>query len=388
MGVSERKNNERPEPYRLLFPVGIGLGLIGVLPWLSLRLGLGFFTDPIGFHGRLMFWGFLAAFVAGFLMTAAPKMSGTWAARPWEVAVIGCLLLAHLVVLALFGIGVGAGVAVLLPAFLLFFLGRRLRHRGQTPPAMFIFVPVGLISGALGLLMLAGAGALSPEMARFARHLAYDSFILNLIVGLGSRLVPVLSRVQGALSPHEAGRTRWIHQLPVLLALNVSFPLEDFVSRPAGQALRAAVLGVVLIRGFRVFAPRARPGFLSLGLRAAAVMLVVPHFFLPFFPAWELHLLHIVYIGGFSLMTLMIAVRVVLAHGGEALEFELHTRALGMIVGTFLIAALVRGLWPLLSPGRIFDVAAGVSFLWMFALGVWWLKVGRKIQDRLGVFRE
>jgi hypothetical protein len=41
-----------------------------------------------------------------------------------------------------------------------------------------------------------------------------------------------------------------------------------------------------------------------------------------------------------------------------------------------------------LSPGRIFDVAAGVSFLWMFALGVWWLKVGRKIQDRLGVFRE
>lgn len=386
MGTTDTKKNERPEPYRLLFPVGVALGVIGVLPWLFLRAG--WFADPIGFHGRLMFWGFLAAFVAGFLMTAAPKMSGTWAARPWEVGVAVLLLFAHVTVSAALGIKAGAAVAALLPLFLLVFLGRRLRRRGQTPPSMFIFVPVGLISGGLGLLGLAWGDLLSPEAARFARHLAYDAFILNLIVGLGSRLVPVLSRVQNALSPHEAGRTRWVHQLPVLIALNLSFPLEDFLSRPAGQGLRALVLGVVLVRGFRVFAPRTRAGFLGLGLRAAALALALPQFLLPLFPAWELHLMHVTYIGGFSLMTLMIAVRVVLAHGGEALEFELRTRALGVIAAAFVAAALVRGIGPLLNPGLLFDVAAGVSLVWLAALVLWWTRVGRKIHDRLGVFRD
>ncbi|HRO66221.1 MAG TPA: NnrS family protein, partial [Pseudobdellovibrionaceae bacterium] len=179
-----------------------------------------------------------------------------------------------------------------------------------------------------------------------------------------------------------AGPRRWTHHLPVLLFLNLSFPAEAFVSRELGFLIRAAVLCFVLVKHFRVFSSRSAKGFLGSGLRVAAFALVLPHLLLPFFATWELHLLHAAYIGGFALITVMVAVRVVLSHGGKSLEFELKNRSLAGIAALLLTAGFLRSAWPMWKPGDVFSIAAVASGFWLAALTVRWLNVGRKI-DRI-----
>lgn len=374
--------SERPEPYRLLFPLGAALAAAGVLPWILLQAGWNVSPNPIGTHGRLMFHGFLGSFAAGFLMTAVPRMSGTWPARRRETGPVFLLLLFQAAAV-FFGFERLSAAAMVLALLLIsFFILRRFAHRRQTPPAMFLFVPFALLSAVIGTAWLAFGDPAAGGMAAYAKKLAFEGFMLNLVVGLGSRLVPVLSRVRGALSPHQAGGPGLKSQLPALLLLNLSFPLEIFVSRELGQVLRAAALLDALVRGFRVFAPVMMPGFLGAVLRTSAAFLCVPYTLVPLLPSFELHLLHLAYIGGLGLMTLMVAVRVVLSHGGQPMEFELNGRSLG-VVGLLLAAtASIRALFPLLWPQWTFPIAAAAGILWLAALVVWWAGVGRRI-DRI-----
>jgi uncharacterized protein involved in response to NO len=64
------------DPYRIFFPLGIALGAAGVSIWLLYYYGL---TE--GYSGRAHAFvqtdGFLYAFIAGFLLTAIPRFTGT-----------------------------------------------------------------------------------------------------------------------------------------------------------------------------------------------------------------------------------------------------------------------------------------------------------------------
>src|SRR5215471_6534968 len=64
------------DPYRIFFPLGIFLGIIGVSIW-----PLYYFGVTQGYSGRSHAFvqtdGFLFAFIAGFLLTAIPRFTGT-----------------------------------------------------------------------------------------------------------------------------------------------------------------------------------------------------------------------------------------------------------------------------------------------------------------------
>src|SRR5204862_7598274 len=64
------------DPYRLFFPLGIFLGVMGVSIW-----PLYYFGITEGYSGRAHAFvqtdGFLFAFIAGFLLTAIPRFTGT-----------------------------------------------------------------------------------------------------------------------------------------------------------------------------------------------------------------------------------------------------------------------------------------------------------------------
>jgi len=61
------------EPYRLLFPLGAFIGILGVLMW-PLFVWHFMKTYPGATHPRVMIEGFLTCFVAGFLGTALPRL--------------------------------------------------------------------------------------------------------------------------------------------------------------------------------------------------------------------------------------------------------------------------------------------------------------------------
>src|SRR5436190_23904788 len=64
------------DPYRILFPLGILLGVMGVSVWPLYYFGL---TE--GYSGRAHAFvqtdGFLYSFIVGFLLTAIPRFTGT-----------------------------------------------------------------------------------------------------------------------------------------------------------------------------------------------------------------------------------------------------------------------------------------------------------------------
>ena len=64
------------EPYRVFFPVGILCGLAGVAIWPLYSFGLT--TTYSGrSHALVQIFGFLYAFIAGFLLTTVPRFTGT-----------------------------------------------------------------------------------------------------------------------------------------------------------------------------------------------------------------------------------------------------------------------------------------------------------------------
>src|ERR1035441_7972006 len=80
-------------PYRLLFPLGILCGLLGVGHWVLWSVGW-LSESHAFFHASIQVQGFLTCFVVGFLMTALPRFLGSEPARRSEVAcAVGTVLL-------------------------------------------------------------------------------------------------------------------------------------------------------------------------------------------------------------------------------------------------------------------------------------------------------
>ena len=75
------------EPFRVFFPTGLLLGIIGVALWPAYYFGI-IATYPSISHARLMIEGFMASFIIGFLGTAGPRITSTSPFSRTEVLVL------------------------------------------------------------------------------------------------------------------------------------------------------------------------------------------------------------------------------------------------------------------------------------------------------------
>jgi uncharacterized protein involved in response to NO len=357
------------EPYRNLFLLGLFSGAAGVSLWLLFFLKPGSFTYPISVHGHLMVSGLFLAFVSGFLMTALPRMTGTFPAATWEsqiavtllgtstlAALFGFLTMAYLLTFAQFG-------------FLACFAYRRFRRKKSNPPGGFLFVPVGLAWGAgaaAAQALISSDVTLPASVVELSRVGWQQAFLLNLIVGIGSRMIPFLSKAR-AVNPMQSQKENLKLAFTIMIGLNLSFILEAFAPIELVYGLRAAVMTAAAFFLFDIHKPRLEKTWVGTGLRFATVMMVIPYALIPFWPGNKLALLHLVFIGGFSLVTLMIATRVVLAHGGHSLQTEKSSPFVAAVIFTFVVAAVLRSL-------SYFDWAAA---LWLVAAVTWFSVVGR-----------
>src|SRR5258706_13137780 len=134
------------DPYRLFFPLGIILGVMGVMIW-----PLYYFGITEGYSGRAHAYvqtdGFLFSFIAGFLLTAIPRFTGTEA--PSRVAQYVMASIGTLSALAFefHFFAVGNALFVVAHFMLITLAARRFRKRQQEPPETFAFIGIGLIAG-------------------------------------------------------------------------------------------------------------------------------------------------------------------------------------------------------------------------------------------------
>jgi uncharacterized protein involved in response to NO len=369
------ENNRQYEPYTYYFTVGLLSAFFGVALWLlfSLRL-LNFY--PRQAHANLMFFGFLWSFVAGFLMTAIPKMTGAIKALKWEIFLGLVFLFAQWIFNFENFVKASAWLYLGQLLFLLIFVVRRFVEKKKMPFEGFVFMPFAFMMGLVGLLLYIYDNSRTNVMYT----LAGQAFVLNLICGVGSRLIPVLSRLPSALSPDipsdsfQRGK-RLIHFLTLAVLLNVSFIIEVMGWEIAGYSIRTFVFGWISVRLFRFFHKPLTRTFVGWGLKAGIAGIFLSYFALATGSVKDsLGHLHVMFIAGLGLITLMVATRVTVAHGGGSLDLELRSKTIFAVIICFLLSALLRTFVGM-QLDTIFILSASVAFL--LALVLWSSKLAK-----------
>lgn len=358
------------EPYRLFFPVGWLLGLWGVVTWLLFARSL--IPYPGVVHSYIMIGGFLSAFTAGFIMTALPRFTGTFHAEKSELSLVllGLILLPLLSWRSLSW--ASACVLLIHGTLILFFLRRFWSKQGPLPVA-FLFLPMSLGVSVLGhtLILLSHSGILNPSLYLFGRLLAFNAFMLGVVLGVGSKIIPMFLGGFPGFAQHRG-----------LLFLNIvfffsSYFVQHFYSLQIGLGIRFLVLLSLGVNLWTIQRRPLNPSKISYGLWLSCWGLILGTLGGSLFPSQLIHWSHVLYISGFGLMTLMIGSRVVLAHGGFDLSIYGEGQGMVVIMAFLLLSALLRLLVGLYSAASLGLITIS-SILWISALALWWFLVGRR----------
>lgn len=339
------------EPFRLLFPLGAAIGIAGVLMW---PLFVWNFTKtyPGLNHSRIMIEGFLTCFVVGFLGTALPRLLDVQRMMLAETLGFAAALAG---VTALHFCGqtlLGDELFFLTLSALVVVLLARAVFRKDTPPPAFVLVALGLLSALAGSAIQALA-QIAPTMVpalatSVARLLLNQGYLLLPVMGVGAFLLPRffgLPSRQGfpeslALPPGWKGRA--LFALVCGLGVVASFFIEASGQVCAGCALRAAAVLVYFFREVPVHQAGLGGGTLALGLRIALFAIPGGFALMAAWPERVFSFLHVVFITGFSLLTLIVASRVVLGHSGQSEKFRAPLKPVRIMVSLVTFAMLTR----------------------------------------------
>lgn len=328
-------------------------------------------------HARLMIEGFMGAFVLGFLGTAVPRLTGTSVLSRKELFSVLAL---HVVVVAVHiaeRYPIADAIFLLLLLVFATFMVRRFRAKSDLPPPSFVLVGFGFLNAILGtlLLVLSGVGQVSPALHLFGNALLYQGFVLYLLLGVGGHLMPrflALSHKEsletGELSPEWWRKTAIA--LVVGMLLFATFALEVFTTWIGFSAwLRFGAVAVFLFWQIPVNRSKARTT-LARCLKLSLVLLVLGLCFPGFWPTQRVAGLHLVFIGGFTLISFSVATRVVLGHSNQSHFFATRLPFLIATAVLLVISAALRiiGDFTLGVRGPVLNYA---SYLWMFAAAFW-----------------
>lgn len=364
-GVAARVPGHRPVPrgiaeagpavlsygFRPFFLLAGLFAILDMILWIGALSGawaVGGPAGPISWHAHEMLFGYGAAALGGFVLTAVPNWTGRLPVSGRPLLVLIGLWLAGRLAMAvpeLFGTRPGAVLDSLFLLALGFVVGREViagRNWKNLRVAVAIGV-LGLLNVAFHLLALAG------EDQSVVVRLTVSVFML-LIAQVGGRIVPSFTRNflarQGAVKlPRPLGRLDEAALLATLAA-GLAWSAAPQGALTAALAALAALLQAVRLAGWRGWATFGEPllavlhagyGFLVLGLAAvaaAALGLVA-----------QPSALHVLTVGGVGLMTLAVMTRATRGHTGRPLTASWATALSYLCV---VAVALLRPLAELL----------------------------------------
>lgn len=309
------------------------LGTLGLFTGLSVWVISGI-NDDLYFgrmHAHYMIGIFLLSFIIGFLMTAIPRMSMQAPASKKEML----LQLIPMLSAAFWGLFEEQEqyffLSLIVAILILFrFAGRRILKSPHMIPDVFPMVLISLISGVSGA-MLCFMGHTD-----IGGRLFYLNFVLGLCVGIGARLIPMILQLNCGYNSKRG--EFWIIGL---LLLGACF-IEVYLHESSGNFLRALVIGFVFFRHWKVHKFGGPNSSVAWGMRLSAVSMLAGVFALWLFPVYRLEALHLLYVSGFSVLTLMVASRVILAHGNHDLSLEFKNWFIKVPILLFLLAAATR----------------------------------------------
>ncbi len=326
------------------------------------------YYGPIGWHSHEMIFGYAAAVIAGFLLTAAGNWTGMRTTSETSLAGLSALWLAGRI-MPFFPAVIPPWLTAL--ADFLFF------------PALTVILAIPLLRSGqrrnLFFIPLLGAFALANlfihlERLRFAEGLARPGvflaldLIILLIVIMGGRVIPFFT--ERALSGATPKRWPWVEwsSLGSVIALMVAeLFLPDSILVAVLAGLAAASNGLRLIGWYtEKFWPVPLLWVLHLGygwiivgfcLKAlGAVGLVSPQL-----------TIHAFTVGGIGVLTLGMMARVSLGHTGRPLS---ASKPMALAFALINLAAVARGLAPIFFPEWLPLLVALSGGLWVLSFAI------------------
>lgn len=340
------------EPFRLLFPLGAILGVLGVLMWPFYAWKL-MAMYPGPFHARIMIEGFLTAFIMGFLGTAFPRLLDV-PHLTWQEALGFACALAGVVSLQWNGQMLAGDLLFFLTlfAFVLALGIRGFLFRQDVPPPAFVLVALGIFSALLGsatqMIALTAPTLLPGWFVALGRLLLYQGYMLFPIMGVGAFLLPRFFGMSGrqrfpeSLTPPPG----WIRSAMFALSCGAivmaGFIIEALDMPHGGSALRAIGVLIYFLREIPVHRAKRGSGSLVFGLRVALFAIPFAYVLMTVWPTHRLALLHVLFITGFSLLIFIVSTRVILGHSGQSSRFQTRIWPVLFLTALFALAMFTR----------------------------------------------
>jgi uncharacterized protein involved in response to NO len=369
--------------FRPFFLGGGVWALAAIAIWLPASRGLVSIPSalgPVAWHVHEMIFGFVAAAIAGFLLTAVPNWTGRTPIRGLPLAVLVALWVTGRAATLASGL-IGAGVAAALDlSFLALFAGVVLRE--IVAAGNWRNVPIAIALAALlvaNVLIHAEATGLASTGGAGER-LAIGVVVL-LISLVGGRIIPGFT----ANWLKKRGETRIPAGHDVLDRIAIAIlliALAAWVGAPASNAtgvslIGASVLALMRLARWRGYCTLTEPLLWSLHLGFAWVpvglLLTGSSLLLPGLPASAG--IHALTAGAMGSMTLAVMTRVTLGHTGRPLTADRWTAATYLLAAT---AAALRVAAPLLADAYIPLLWASAA-AWIAAFGAFVARYGRML---------
>lgn len=379
----------RPDPYRIFFPLGIFLGLAGVAVWPLFYFGI--LTGYWGIsHAYLQADGFLFSFIAGFLLTAVPRFTGTENPSIRSQFVLALAVLVGSILMELQWYAIAQTAFLIAYAILLILLMRRYINRKAALPETFSLVGVAVLTGMSGTIInaLAAWNLIDGGWVLAGKRSLTEGMTLLLVLGVGGFLGPRLLgfdklpvvQLANSQSTFDKIRSMPLRTLYFIAALIIvlSIVLEYEFGIVWGSYLRAAAATFVIFATLQPWKFPAVRTTLSWCVWTATIFVVLGLWLAAILPVYRVDMLHVLFIGGFTLLILAVGMRVTLSHGGHGLKSEQKNWPLRLALTSGTIAMLARAGAPF-APQSYSEHLMFASLLWILGLGIWGWRLVRLI---------
>ncbi len=358
------------------FFLGAGLLATSLVPWWAASLAWGI---PLGtswpgplWHGHEMLFGFIAAAIAGFLLTAVPSWTGQrgFAGSPL-VMLVALWTLGRIAVetSTLWPLWLVAALDLLfLPALTAFVLPPLMRARNRNTPLLAVLTALW----GTDIAFYWGVYGVDMALARHALLIGID-IILLLVTVIGGRIVPAFTsaalKQRGVSRPVRA----WTGMTPLSVGIMVVVAIVD-LWRPESAMAGAVALAAALIQALRlshwqglrtldapiVWVLHLAYLWLPVGLALKALALLAGLAFAAFY-------LHALTIGAAATMIVAVMTRASLGHTGRPLVVA---RPTAYAYGLLAAAAVVRVFGPAFIHLTYIGIVVLAAVLWTASFGL------------------
>lgn len=365
------------EPFRLFFPLATMAGFIGVLLWVLMYAG--WLTDYPGIrHARLMVNGFFGGFILGFLSTSVPRIIET---KPFSQRETLTPLFIHALTIIIYTIGsilLGDALFLLGITSIAYPLLKRWSQRADLPPPGFVLIPLAFSCAFTGLatLQISTHQEVNPQWELLGRLLAYHCFTLLCILAAGGFLLPrflglgVREKFTTTAHPSPEWKRAALRNLIIGIIIEATYAGEAMGWSGSGNILRVAVIlfyfaQVMNLKRF-TWSFQGVQWMLSLGLLGMLAGIITAGIW----PAWRIGLSHLELIGGFALITLAIATRIVFGHSGQRSRLEKFHPAI-TTSAIFILSGMLTRIFGDIVPSTQSTHYLYGALCWLGGLALW-----------------